>query len=119
MSLGAWAYLILAIVGLVVLCYSYWKIRSFRIFILYFTVTGVTLLFDYFIYLWAKSYVYKLDLLHNELDSHLGAMVNGLVLPSFAVLFVLLRCRWYWSIPLAIFFTLIELIFSKWGIFET
>ncbi|MDR4887312.1 hypothetical protein RGU12_07035 [Fredinandcohnia sp. QZ13] len=119
MSLSAWAYLILMIVGLVVLCFSYWKIRSFRIFILYFTVTGVTLLFDYFIYLWANSYVYKLNVLHNELDSHLGAMVNGLVLPSFAVLFVVMRCRWYWSIPLAIFFTLIELIFTKWGIFET
>ncbi len=56
---------------------------------------------------------------NDELDSHLGAMVNGLVLPSFAVLFVIMRCRWYWSIPLALFFTLIELTFTNWGIFKT
>ncbi|MEH7238648.1 hypothetical protein [Bacillus sp. JJ1562] len=119
MGLGAWAYLILFIIGFVVLCIAYRKIRSKRLFILYFTVTGTTLLFDYFIYVWGKAYVYKIDVLNNEIDSHLGAMVNGLVLPSFAVLFVVLRCRWYWSIPLALFFTMIELLFTKWGIFKT
>lgn len=119
MSLGAWAYLLLFISGLAILGIVYWKVRSGRLFILYFTVAGTTLLFDYFVYLWGKAYVYKLGVLDNELDSHLGAMVNGLVLPSFAVLFVVLRCRWYWSIPLALFFTLIELIFTKWGIFVT
>ncbi|MEH7381460.1 hypothetical protein V7138_13450 [Bacillus sp. JJ1533] len=117
--LGTWAYLTLFLIGLIVLWISYRKVKNFRLFILYFTVAGVTLLFDYFVYLWAKAYVYKLGLLHDELDSHLGAMVNGLVLPSFAVLFVLMRCRWYWSLPLALFFTLIELLFTKWGIFKT
>ncbi|MEH7225633.1 hypothetical protein V7112_17630 [Bacillus sp. JJ1566] len=117
--LGVCAYLILFLIGLVILGIAFWKSKSFRIFILYFTVAGVTLLFDYFVYLWGKAYVYKIDLLHDELDSHLGAMVNGLALPSFAALFVVMRCRWYWSIPLALFFTLIELIFSKWGIFKT
>ncbi|WP_010283647.1 hypothetical protein [Bacillus timonensis] len=119
MSLGAWAYLILFAIGVIVLRIAYRKIRSSSLFILYFTVTGTTLLFDYIIYLWGKAYVYKVGVLHNELDSHLGAMVNGLVLPSFAVLFVFKRCKWYWSIPLALFFTLIELIFTKWGIFKT
>ena len=119
MSFGAWAYLLLFLTGLAVVGIAYFKIRSSRIFILYFTVTGTTLLFDYFIYLWGKAYIYKLGVLDNELDSHLGAMVNGLVLPAFAVLFVLMRSRWYWSIPLALFFTLIELIFTRWGIFET
>ncbi|WP_099353280.1 hypothetical protein [Fredinandcohnia onubensis] len=119
MSLGALAYLLLFISGLAVLGIAYWKVRSGRLFILYFTVTGTTLLFDYFVYLWAKAYVYKVGVLDNQLDSHLGAMVNGLVLPAFAVLFVIKRSRWYWSIPLALFFTLIEIIFTKWGIFET
>ncbi|MEH7385139.1 hypothetical protein V7147_06945 [Bacillus sp. JJ1521] len=115
--LGVSAYLILFLLGLIILGIAIWKTKSFRIFIMYFTVTGVTLLFDYFIYVWAKAYVYKIDVLTNELDSHLGAMVNGLVLPAFAALFVILRCRWYWSIPLALFFALIELLFTKWGIF--
>lgn len=118
MSLGASAYLILFLLGLVVLGIAYRKVKSKNLFILYFTVTGITLFFDFVIYVWGKAYVYKLGLLNNELDSHLGAMVNGLVLPSFAVLFVYMRCKWYWSIPLALFFTLIELLFTKWGIFK-
>ncbi|MCC3359200.1 hypothetical protein [Bacillus sp. REN16] len=119
MSLGEWAYLILFLIGLFILGIACWKSKSFEIIILYFTVAGVTLLFDYFIYLWGNAYVYQLNVLHHEADSHLGAMVNGLLLPAFAALFVVMRRKWYWSIPLALFFTLIELIFSKWGIFKT
>ena len=116
MSLGEWAYLILFLIGLFILGIACWKSKSFEIIILYFTVAGVTLLFDYFIYLWGNAYVYQLNVLHHEADSHLGAMVNGLLLPAFAALFVVMRRKWYWSIPLALFFTLIE-HFYKMGNF--
>ncbi|WP_449539187.1 hypothetical protein [Ferdinandcohnia sp. Marseille-Q9671] len=118
MGVGTLAYLLLIIIGLVALCLALWISKSLRLFILYFTAVGITLLFDYIVYVWGKAYKYHTGILDNKFDTHVGALINGHLLPSFAVLFIALRLKWYWGIPLAVFFTLIEILFTKWGLFE-
>jgi hypothetical protein len=118
-SIGFWSYLGLTILGFIALGAAYWKTKARRLFILYFAVSGLTYFFDYIIYVWGKAYIYHPGIIEGRFDSHIGGIINGHILPSFAVLYVAFQFKWHWSIALAAFFTCIEVLFKAWGIYES
>ncbi|MEH7332880.1 hypothetical protein V7161_09600 [Neobacillus drentensis] len=118
MSIGMWSYFTLLILTIFAVGSAYWKSRSPLIFILFFAVSGVTMFFDYLIYVWGKAYIYHPGIVNNRYDTHLGAIVNGLILPAFALLYSARNGKWYWSIILAGFFAGVEWLFTKWGVYK-
>jgi hypothetical protein len=119
LGVGTWGYSLLIIGGFLALLISFWKLRSLYLLVFYFAVTGLTYFFDYLVYVWGKAYTYHPGFIEGKYDTHLGSMVNAHILPAFAVLYVALRWRPYWSVMLAMVFTGVELFFSKLGIFTT
>ncbi|WP_223592140.1 hypothetical protein [Neobacillus bataviensis] len=118
MSIGIWSYFTLLLLTIFAVGSAYYKSRNSLIFILFFAVSGVTMFFDYLIYVWGKAYTYHSGIVNNRYDTHLGAIVNGLVLSSFAVLYSARNGKWYWSIILAGLFAGIELLFTEWGVYK-
>jgi hypothetical protein len=118
-SIGGWAYLSLLLLALVVLVIGYRKYRNPFLLVLYLAVSGAILFFDYLIYVWGKAYKYHPGFIEGKYDTHIGALVNAHILPSFAVLYIAFRCKWYWSFIFAVFFTGIELLFTQLGIFKS
>ena len=119
LGVGTWGYIFLIIIGFLALLISFWKIRSIYLLVFYFAACGLTYFFDYFVYVWGKGYKYHPGFIKGGFDTHLGAMVNGHILAAFAVLYVALRCRPYWSVVLAGTFSGIELLFAHWGSFTS
>jgi hypothetical protein len=117
-GVGAWSYLILIILSILVLGAGYWKCRKKLLFVHYFAVSGFILFFDYIIYAWGKAYTYHPNIIEGKFDTHIGALVNAQILPAFAVLYIAFQCKWYWGVAFAGLFTGIELLFRHWGIFK-
>ncbi|MGG3467924.1 hypothetical protein ABES02_10645 [Neobacillus pocheonensis] len=119
MSIGIVSYLALLLLAIFAAGTAYWKCRNPRLFILFFAVSGLTMFFDYLIYVWGKAYTYHPDITDGKYDTHLGAIVNGLILPAFAVLYVAFNGKWYGSVLLAGFFSGIEFLFKEWGVYKS
>lgn len=119
MGVGAWAYTLLILIGGFALLISYQKMRTWYVLGFYFAVSGLTLFFDYLVYVWGKGYKYHPGFIDGNYDSHLGALANGCVLPAFAILYIALGLRWSWSVAMAVVFSAIEWLFTDWGIFKT
>lgn len=98
---------------------SYRNNRTSLLFVFLFAVSGVTLFFDYLIYVWGNAYLYQPNFIKGRYDSYLGALINGYILSSFAILFIVLRGKWIWAIVAAAFFSGIELLFEHLGVFHT
>lgn len=118
LDVGPLSYISLIILSVVALSLGYWKYRNRLLFVHYFAVSGWILFFDYLIYTWGKAYRYYPKIIKGEFDSHMGALANAQILPSFAILYIAFQCKWYWSIIFAGFFTGIEYLFKHLGIFK-
>lgn len=119
MKLTTLSYLILSIASIAVLAAAYRKFPSKKLFSFFFSVSGITLFFDYVIYVWGKAYLYKPDMISGKFDTHLGALANALVLPAVAALFSAANGGWIASILLALLFTATEILFTKIDAYES
>ncbi|WP_139489355.1 hypothetical protein [Brevibacillus dissolubilis] len=86
--------------------------------VFFIAVSGVTLFFDYMIYVWGEAYQYDPGIIKGKYDSHIGAIVNGLVLPGAALLYIVYRGKWVWSVVLAACFAGIEVFFISTDIYR-
>lgn len=118
-GIETWSYLFLLLLSLLIISIAYGRYSNHLLIALYFAVSGITLFFDYIIYVWGFAYIYHPEFIDGKYDTHLGALVNAQILPSFALLYIALQCRWYWSVLLAAFFAGVEVFFTKVGAFET
>lgn len=100
----------LAIIGLAV---AFLKYRSRKVFLYYFTFSGLTLFFDFIIYVIGKAYKYHPGIISGKYDTHLGALINAQIVPSTAVLFYVFNGSWLTSVLLALMFAGIEVFLKK------
>ena len=118
MSIGNWCYLTLMTLAILSLFIAYRNHRTSFIFLFFFAGSGITLFFDYIIYVWGNAYLYQPDFIKGRYDSYLGAIINSYILPSFAILYIVLRGKWIWCIVAAAFFSGVELLFEHLGVFH-
>jgi len=117
-GVGAWSYISLIIISILVVCLGYWKYTNRLLLIQYFAISGAVLFFDYIIYSWGNAYTYYPKIIGGKYDTHIGALINAQIIPSFAILYIAFQLKVYWSIVLACFFTGIEFIFRYLEIFK-
>ncbi len=97
---------------------AYWKNPNKLLLLHYFAVSGAVLFFDYIVYSWGNAYTYYPGIIKGKYDTHIGALINAQIIPSFSILYIAFQCKWYWSVVLAAFFTGIEFLFRYLEIFK-
>lgn len=113
-------YLLLLIFSILIMVYLLVRTRSYYTIILLLSLSGMIYLFEYVILVLFDAYHYKPMVLSNPfVDSTIGALISNLfIVPTIATTFVLLRLHKLWSIVFALFFTGIEWLFLRLGVFE-
>lgn len=117
MNSGVWQYSMLIVAAMACLGLAYRKQRTASVFVFFLAAMGVTLIFDYLIYVIGHAYTYRPGFIQGKYDTYIGALVNSVILSSVAAFFAAWQLRWIWSIVLAALFAGIELLFLKQGIF--
>lgn len=118
MRVGTLLYSVLFLVAILGVVFVYGKFRSRNILTFYFGMSGITLFFDYLIYVIGKAYIYHPGFMQGKFDTHIGAVINAHILPSTAVLFAAFNGGWRASVLLAALFAGIELFFITINVYE-
>jgi hypothetical protein len=113
-------YLILVFLSAVTLIYIFLRTRAYITLVWFLSLSGMIYVFEFVILVLFDSYAYYPKLIDTPyLDNMFGALVsNFCAVPVTGITIITLRLRFYWFIAFALFFTGVEWLFIRLGIYE-
>ncbi|MBD3922536.1 hypothetical protein H8B09_27535 [Paenibacillus sp. PR3] len=113
-------YLILVFLSVVTMTYVFLRTRAYITLVWFLALSGLIFVFEFIVLVLFNSYTYYPELIDNPyLDSLFGALVsNFCAVPVVGITIVTFRLRFIWFIVFALFFTGVEWLFIRLGIYE-
>lgn len=113
-------YSIITIVSLTIFLYTLLKAKNKKLIALYTFLAGIVYLFEYFVLVLFKSYVYKPGILKNAyFDSILGAIVSdAFSVPMLGVFVAAFQLKWLGIILIIGIFYVVEVFFLYLNIYQ-